>query len=50
MNIEQLLYLLGLAHKDNIDLIQLTIRRKNTFFNALIDIMKVHHAVSKILI
>ncbi|XP_029343840.1 DNA replication factor Cdt1-like [Acyrthosiphon pisum] len=34
----------GLAHKDNIDLIQLMIRRKNTFYNALIDIMKVHHA------
>ncbi|XP_060871194.1 DNA replication factor Cdt1-like [Metopolophium dirhodum] len=34
----------GLAHKDNIDLMQLTIRRKNTFYNALIDIMKVHHA------
>lgn len=40
--------LLGLENKYNIDLIKLTTQRKNTFFNALIDIMKEHHEVSYI--
>ncbi|KAE9544645.1 hypothetical protein AGLY_000187 [Aphis glycines] len=33
----------GLENKYNIDLIKLTTQRKNTFFSALIDIMKEHH-------
>lgn len=38
--------LLGLENKYNIDLIKLTTWRKNTFFSALINIMKEHHKVS----
>ncbi|XP_060839677.1 DNA replication factor Cdt1-like isoform X2 [Rhopalosiphum padi] len=34
----------GLANKDNIDLKKITRQRKKAFFNALIDIMKEHHA------